>query len=295
MECKTMNLKLLKAFVTLAEKGNYAEAASALSMTQPALTKQINLLETEINLRLFNRGRQGTLLTPGGAQLLPEARKVLKQSALFMQHAGLVAQGLEGKIAIGFGLSSFVYAPQSVARFGKRFPAINITLQDLPSSQQMQMLQQGELQIGFVRVPPPSPLAHLPLFEDRLVLITPESYSLTVEQWLAKHPLLRLQSGRGQGLNGQIDLFMHEQHYQASSEQYAADIHTLLAMVLAGLGVALLPQSIVHIAPSDLNILQLKGRALSWQTGIAWDPRIEDGVRDKFIEMVRQESPAAGK
>jgi DNA-binding transcriptional LysR family regulator len=87
---------------------------------------------------------------------------------------------------------------------------------------------------------------------------------------------------------------MHEQHYQASSEQYAADIHTLLAMVLAGLGVALLPQSIVHIAPSDLNIVQLKGRALRWQTGIAWDPRIEDGVRDKFIEMVRQESPAAG-
>ncbi|MRT05683.1 LysR family transcriptional regulator [Ewingella americana] len=290
-----MNLKLLKAFVTLAEKGNYAEAASALSMTQPALTKQINLLESAINLRLFSRGRQGTLLTPGGAQLLPEARKVLKQSALFMQHAGLVAQGLEGRIAIGFGLSSFVYAPQSVARFGKRFPAINITLQDLPSSQQMQMLQQGELQMGFVRVPPPSPLEYLPLFEDRLVLITPESHSLTVEQWLAKHPLLRLQSGRGQGLNGQIDLFMYEQHYQASSEQYAADIHTLLAMVLAGLGVALLPQSIVHIAPSDLNIVQLKGRALSWQTGIAWDPRIEDGVRDKFIEMVRQESPAAGK
>lgn len=289
-----MNLKLLKAFVTLAEKGNYAEAASALSMTQPALTKQINLLESEINLRLFNRGRQGTLLTPGGAQLLPEARKVLQQSALFMQHAGLVAQGLEGKIAIGFGLSSFVYAPQSVARFGKRFPAINITLQDLPSSQQIQMLQQGELQMGFVRLPPPSPLEYLPLFEDRLVLITPESHSLTVEQWLAKHPLLRLQSGRGQGLNGQIDLFMHEQHYQASSEQYAADIHTLLAMVLAGLGVALLPQSIVHIAPSDLNIAQLKGRALRWQTGIAWDPRIEDGVRDKFIEMVRQESPAAG-
>lgn len=290
-----MNLKLLKAFVTLAEKGNYAEAASALSMTQPALTKQINLLESAINLRLFNRGRQGTLLTPGGTQLLPEARKVLKQSTLFMQHAELVAQGLEGKIAIGFGLSSFVYAPQSVARFGKRFPAINITLQDLPSSQQMQMLQQGELQMGFVRVPPTSPLEYLPLFEDRLVLITPESHSLTVEQWLAKHPLLRLQSGRGQGLNGQIDLFMHEQHYQASSEQYAADIHTLLAMVLAGLGVALLPQSIVHIAPSDLNIVQLKGRALRWQTGIAWDPRIEDGVRDKFIEMVRQESPAAGK
>lgn len=290
-----MNIKLLNAFVMLAEKGNYAQAASALSMTQPALTKQINLLESEINVRLFSRGRQGTQLTPSGAQLLPEAQKVLKQSALFMQHAALAAQGLEGRISIGFGLSSFVYAPQSVAKFGKRFPAITITLRDLPSSQQIEMLQEGELQIGFVRVPPPSPLQHLPLFEDRLVLVTPENHSLRVEEWLARNPLLRLQSGRGQGLNRQIDLFMHEQHYQASSEQYAADIHTLLAMVLAGLGVALLPQSIVHIAPSDLNMVQLKGRASTWQTGIAWDPRIEDRVRDKFVEMVRQAEPTAGK
>jgi DNA-binding transcriptional LysR family regulator len=288
-----MNLKLLKAFVTLADKGNYAEAATSLAMTQPALTKQINLLESEINLRLFIRGRQGTQLTPGGARLLPEAHKVLKQSTLFMQHAGRVAQGVEGKIAIGFGLSSFVYAPQSVASFGKRFPAIDITLQDLPSSRQIQMLQEGELQVGFIRLPPPSSLDSFPLFEDRLVLVTPEKQPRSVEHWLANRPLLRLQSGRGQGLNGQIDLFMHEQGYHAISEQYAADIHTLLAMVLAGLGVALLPQSIGHIAPANLDIVPLKGRTVRWQTGIAWDPRIDDKARDSFIAMLRQDAPAA--
>src|SRR5476649_26918 len=106
-----MNIKLLKAFVTLAEKGSYAEAAATLAMTQPALTKQINLLESLINIKLFARGRQGTQLTMGGQRLLPEAKKVLKQADSFVQHAEQVAKGREGQICLGFGLSSFYFAP----------------------------------------------------------------------------------------------------------------------------------------------------------------------------------------
>jgi|SRR5471030_1149006 len=283
-----MNIKLLKAFVTLAEKGSYAEAAATLAMTQPALTKQINLLESLINIKLFARGRQGTALTSDGLRLLPEAEKVLKQSALFMQHAEQVAKGHEGKIAIGFGLSSFVYAPECIAKFRKRFPGVDITLADLPSSQQGKMLQDGVLQIGFVRIPPQRPLSHHVLFEDRLVLITPENRPLTVAQWLENSPLLRLKAQRGQGLNAQTDLFLHEHQYDVVATQYAEDIHTILAMVKAGIGVALLPQSIVHIAPAVLNIIPLAGHTVSWKTGIAWDDRIADLIRDNFIEMVRE-------
>lgn len=283
-----VNIKLLKAFITLAEKGSYAEAATALAMTQPALTKQINLLESIINIRLFIRGRQGTALTSDGVRLLPEAQKVAKQSALFMRHADQIAKGNEGQIAIGFGLSSFVYAPECIAKFRQRFPAVDITLKDLPSSQQAQMLQDGELQIGFIRVPTKPPLQCHPLFEDRLVLITPENKPFSVEQWLESLLLLRLQADRGQGLNAQTELFLHENHLHITSTEYAADIHTILAMVIAGLGVALVPQSIVHIAPATLNIMPLKGRMVSWQTGIAWDSRITDLVRDNFIEMVRE-------
>jgi DNA-binding transcriptional LysR family regulator len=110
---------LLKAFVTLAEKGNYADAAQTLAVSQPALTKQINLLESTINVALFSRGRQGTSLTAGGKRLLPEAEKVLKQAGLFLQRAEGVAKGEEGMMAVGFGLSSFTFAAS--LPWGKRF------------------------------------------------------------------------------------------------------------------------------------------------------------------------------
>lgn len=281
-----MNVKLLKAFVTLAEKGSYAQAALALSMTQPALTKQINLLESLVNTSLFTRGRHGSQLTMGGKQLLPEAIKVLKQTESFLQHAGRVAKGSEGRIALGFGLSSFYFAPECITRFRGLYPAIDVTLEDIPSAEQYELLENGELQVGFVRVPAKAPLRHHVLFEDHLVMVTPENNEFTVENWLNKLPLLRLYAERGRGLNAQTDMFLQSSQLFPSSTQEAEDIQTILALVIAGIGVAILPRSIVHIAPVSINRMQLTGSFVSWKVGIAWDERIPNLIRDNFIEMV---------
>ncbi|MFW5392380.1 LysR family transcriptional regulator [Yersinia sp. 2544 StPb PI] len=281
-----MNIKLLKAFVMLAQKSNYNEAAQALCITQPALSKQINLLESMLNLHLFSRGRHGALLTPGGQQLLAEAEKVINQSNFFLQHAARVAKGIEGFISIGFGLSTFYTAPHCIAKFREQFPGIAIMLEDIPSAQQYALLTHGELQIGFVRVPPKAPLHYHPLFDDRLVLVTPQDKALTLDEWLKHLPLLRLYTERGRGLNAQIDLFLQSNQLYVPAMQEVEDIQTILALVIAGLGVALLPQSVVHIAPPTMNIIALSGDTLSWQVGIAWNNTIPDLVRDNFIKMV---------
>ncbi|CNK14014.1 LysR family transcriptional regulator [Yersinia enterocolitica] len=280
-----MNIKLLKAFVMLAKTGSYRESAQALYMTQPALTKQINLLESRLNIRLFSRGRHGAMLTPSGQQLLAQAEKMVNQSELFLQQAARVAKGIEGFLAIGFGLSTFYLAPHFIAKFRQQFPDVAITLEDIPSAQQVALLTQGELQIGFVRCPPKAPLNFHPLFEDRLVLVTPEKNALAPQEWLARLPLLRLYTERGRGLNAQIDLYLQSNPLEISVIQEVEDIQTILALVIAGLGVALLPQSVVHIAPPTINLMPLKGDALSWPVGIAWNDAILDLVRDHFIKM----------
>lgn len=282
-----MNLRLLKAFVTLAEKGNYAEAAQALCVSQPALTKQINLLESQINLSLFSRGRHGTALTAAGRRLLPEAEKVIGQAGAFLHHARQVAAGREGTMALGFGLSSFSLAPDCIAQFRRSYPEVDVSLTDLPSAQQYHLLQSDELQVGFVRVPPPVSLAYLPLFNDRLVLIAPDSTSVCVQDWLNKRPLLRLRTERGQGLNRQIDRFLQDNALFTSSTQFAEDIHTIVALVIAGIGVALVPHSVIHIAPPGLPIIALHGESISWQVGIAWNDGTENIIRDNFIAAVK--------
>lgn len=282
-----MHLRLLKAFVTLAERGNYADAAQALFVSQPALTKQINLLESQLNVSLFSRGRHGTTLTAGGRRLLPEAERVIRQAGLFLQHAKQVAAGREGNMAVGFGLSSFTLAPDYIAQFRRSYPGIDVSLTDLPSAQQYHRLQNDELQVGFVRVPPPAPLSYLPLLNDRLVLIAPDTTSVSVNDWLVTHPLLRLRSERGQGLNRQIDRFLEDNGLHPSSTQLAEDIHTIVALVIAGIGVALVPQSVIHIAPPGLPVIALSGESISWQVGIAWNGSTQDTIRDNFIARVK--------
>lgn len=282
-----MNLRLLKAFVTLAEKGHYADAAQALFVSQPALTKQINLLESQLNVSLFSRGRHGTTLTAGGRRLLPEAEKVIGQAALFLQHAKQVAAGREGNMAVGFGLSSFTLAPDYIAEFRRSYPGIDVSLTDLPSAQQYRLLLDEELQVGFVRVPAPAPLSYLPLLYDRLVMIAPDNTCASVNDWLNRRPLLRLRTDRGKGLNSQIDRFLQDNALHPSSTQLAEDIHTIVALVIAGIGVALVPQSVMHITPPGLPVIALTGESISWQVGIAWNGSTPDTLRDRFIATVK--------
>ncbi len=284
-----MNIRLLKAFLTLAEKGNYADAARALFISQPALTKQINLLESQVNMSLFSRGRHGAILTASGRRLLQEAEKVVRQTQSFMQHAEWVSKGIEGHITVGFGLSSFYLAPRCIADFRRDYPGVEMSLTDLPSFQQYELLQNDELQVGFVRVPPPAALEYLPLFTDRLVLVAPAtSAKMSATEWLAKRPLLRLYDERGRGLNTQIDRYLHDNDLFISSTQLTDDIQTIVAMVIAGIGVAILPNSVTHIAPPERVIIPLTGESISWQVGIAWDASKEDVIRDNFIASIRK-------
>jgi DNA-binding transcriptional LysR family regulator len=111
---------------------------------------------------------------------------------------------------------------------------------------------------------------------------------MSAAEWLTKRPLLRLYDERGQGLNAQIDRFLHDNGLFISSTQLTDDIQTIVAMVIAGIGVAILPTSVTHIAPPELVIIPLTGESISWKVGIAWDASKEDVIRDNFIASIRK-------
>ncbi|MDT3251348.1 LysR substrate-binding domain-containing protein [Serratia sp. root2] len=283
-----MDIKQLRAFVVLAEQGNYRLAAELLCITQPALSKQIQTLEMLLGARLFNRGRQGAQLTAGGQRLYPEARTLVDRHLQFQQHALRVVQGEAGRLALGFGLSSFHLAPQLVAAFRQRFPAVAVGLEDLPSERQYQLLLQGELQVGFVRLPVTAPLRATALLSDRLVLAAPSALALRAETLMERFnslPLLQLTPKRGRGLSDQSLRFIAAHQLTPNVVQQAGDIQTLLALVAAGIGVALLPQSVTHIVPTGIDILALNGALTEWQVGIAWNPQQPDALRDNFIQV----------
>lgn len=106
-----IDIRLLRAFVTLAEKGNYNKAAEALFLTQPALSKQIRMLEQKTGGQLFLRGRHGAVLTMVGRQLFAKAYELLKSHHDFLTYAREIQKGSTGKLVLGFGISSLVMLP----------------------------------------------------------------------------------------------------------------------------------------------------------------------------------------
>lgn len=176
-----------------------------------------------------------------------------------------------------------------MAAFRQRFPSVVVGLEDLPSERQCQLLLSGDLQAGFVRLPVVAPLQALPLLNDRLVLAAPRTMALQEESLLTdfhRFPLLQLEPSRGRGLSEQALRFIAAQGLRANVVQQAEDIQTLLALVAAGIGVALLPQSIAFIAPAGVDILPLSGEQTQWQVGLAWNPQRPDALRDNFIQDI---------
>ena len=284
-----MDIKLLRAFVTLSKSGSYHSAAEKLCVTQPALTKQIQTLESLSGVTLFQRGRHGARLTVAGELLLPGASAVLERYDLFCSEVTGIRKGKAGKLTMGFGISSFRLAPRHVAVFRSQFPDVQVSLNDMPSAEQFRQLTEGSLQVGFVRLPAPEHLESKILAEERLVLAVAQAANtenVAATELLQMSQLLQLSRNRGEGLSAQASRFLSENNLAPRTVSAADDIQTLLALVAAGEGVALLPAGVVHILPAGVRLVALEGEHTIWQTGIAWNAQLNDPVREHFLKIV---------
>lgn len=284
-----MDIKLLRAFVTLSQLKRYNSAAEKLCVTQPELTKQIQTLESLSGITLFQRGRHGARLTVAGELLLQRASEVLASYDNFRTDVSSIQQGLVGKLTVGFGISSFRVAPEKVAIFRALYPDVQVSLNDMSSAVQFQKLAEGQLQTGFVRLPAPERLESKILAEEKLVLAVAHEHNTeltSAAELLGSRKLLQLSRDRGEGLSEQILRFLSLRQLTPQTVFPADDIQTLLALVATKNGVALLPAGVFHILPCGVRLIPLEGEHTTWQTGIAWNPQIKDPVRDNFINIV---------
>lgn len=282
-------MKLLRAFSTLAELGSYHEAAEALYVSQPALTKRIQALENLTGITLFYRGRHGTKLTAPGMLLYSKSQELLKLYDDFLEYTRRIQRGVVGKLSLGFGISSFQIAPRWVNLFREYYPDVEISLNDIPSNVQCQMLLEGSLLAGFTRLPMTDQLNFQEVMEETLVLAIPQGVHAdpaNIQPTLERYQLLQINPRRGQGLAEQVETFLKENYLTGKPASAADDIHTLLALVAAGNGVALLPAGVSHFLPTGVSLIKLEGKNIMWSIGIAWNPHIKDILRDNFLEMI---------
>ncbi|WP_141873827.1 LysR family transcriptional regulator [Microbacterium saperdae] len=284
-----MDIRLMRALVLAADRSTFSEAAAASSITQPAFTKQIQQLEALVGTPLFRRGRQGAALTTAGAALLEDARAVVALADRFEARVKRMAAGDEGHLAVGFGLSSIAVAPRVVAAFRSAFPGVTVRLEDMSSSAQIQAVRDGELDVAFGRMPSPRDLRSVAVLSDRLIIAHPEAWEAppagsSLGEWLRDHPLVRLSSRRGPGLAAQTGMYLAEIGVPSVAIQEADDLQTVLALVAAGIGAAIVPESVRNIAPARVSMHRLDGASARWEVGVIWRADNETPVVRAFLD-----------
>jgi DNA-binding transcriptional LysR family regulator len=174
-----LELSELRAFLVLANHLHFGQAAVALHVSQPALTKQMQRLEAKVSGPLLVRGYRRVTLTPAGEILRDRARSLLREAEIAEQMARLAVNGKAGLLRIGFGIASLAAGlPGILTRFREHFPEVQVSMRDMSTPDQIQALERGDIDVGFVRLPVESAeLVTVPVLEEMLVAAVPRGMS----------------------------------------------------------------------------------------------------------------------
>ncbi|QNQ11954.1 LysR family transcriptional regulator [Sphingomonas alpina] len=294
-----MEVSQLRAFVTLADLQHFGRAADRLHITQPALTKRLQALEARIGARLFERDRTGTALTPVGKALVADAARIVADAEAWSARARAVVNGIEGRLDIGFGLSTIDLAPRLVGAFRRAYPTVAVSLNDFSSSEQIERLRDGRLDLGFVRFPvPAADIASRPLMTGQLALASFADGAGTRGtadlQSLNEIGFILIDRTRGPGLRAQIDRWCDLRRFAPRIIQTADDIQTVLALVAAGVGVSIVPHQAARLMGESVALEPLSGAEAEWSLGAAWRSGASNPALRNFLGLMDSMAGVAG-
>lgn len=252
-----MNLKQLRYFVVLAETLHFRRAAERLNITQSPLSIAIQSLEAEIGAPLFHRTQRQVRLTEVGLRLLDHAGPLLAR----MEHAERdvrdLAAGKIGQLRIGFTAASSLLSPfpALISAFRRRFPEIEVILRDQTSLAQIESIASRDLDVGLLRRPSspvPDAVSTRRLATDRLVVAMPRDHrlhdrpGLTIAD-LAGEDFIFFPRRMGVGIHDQILELCRKRGFAPRIVQEGTEATTIVGLVAAGLGIAILPAGLRYI------------------------------------------------
>lgn len=245
-----LDLRKLRYFLTVAEELHFGRAAIRLHLAQPPLTRQISALEAELGFKLFNRTSRTVTLTAQGRAFLPYVRGVLEQVDVAQVIANKLAAGTAGQLALGYASSialSDLFS-QAIQSFAQRYPDVQLTLVECASASLGAQVADGRLDIGLSRLlPHPTDVQVLSLGEERLVaaVATDSPLASLAEVSLAQlsaYPLIVFPADYGSGLNHSIEQLYRHHCVPLHPGPTGRQITSIIALVAAGQGVALVPE-----------------------------------------------------
>lgn len=280
-----LNLLHVRAFVTVSRELHFGRAAQKLNITQPPLSRQIAMLEEHLGARLLDRDRQGVRLTAAGRSFLIEAEELLLHSLRVERVLQSNMPDQRGNLILGF-YSGAVYRllPLIVARASQSLPGIQLRLEEMTARQTFLALEDGKLDLGLLRpVLVPDDFVARCIYSEKLVIALPFGHPLARQQkitlsQLSEEPLVMYRDDAPY-MHKLLNTLFELHNFVPNIVQRHSQAHTILSLVSANLGIALIPEDVRHA-----NYRNVVLRPLANDDGIM--------VEAHALQLKRNQNPA---
>ncbi len=288
-----MELRHLHYFVAVAEELNFSRAAERLHMAQPPLSQQIRQLEEELEFQLFHRTKRSVQLTEAGQVFLTEAKKILQQVDRSIQTGRQANRGEVGHLVVGF-VSSAAYniLPPILQTFRRSLPDVTLELRELTTNQQLQLLLDGKIDVGFVRPPvEPFDIQSEIIFHESLMVALSASHPMRKRakvsiQALAEEPFILFPRSLAPGLYDPIISLCQRAGFSPNVVQEAIQMQTIVSLVAAEMGIAIVPASLQNLQRSGVVYKPFREQTPSVAISLIWQQQPAPTIQ-RFLDIAR--------
>lgn len=290
-----MDIRHLRYFVMLCDELHFGRAASRLHIVQPALSQQIQRLELELGVELLWRTKREVRVTGPGAVLYDRAKAILEEVDLAVSDTKRAARGEFGRLSLGFvGPATYSVLPGIIEAYRARVPDIELALDEATTTEQLARIRAGTLDAGFVR---------LPVLEEGIVvepvLVEPLVALVSARHRLAREPCIEICQLAEESfilVPRPAEPMLHD-YYIGECEAagfsprvvHSTDrIITLVALVAAGIGVSLVPETVGRLRPGDTVAVPLTGVEPALALAVATSADNPGAAVAPFLQIVRE-------
>ncbi|WP_027163453.1 LysR family transcriptional regulator [Mesorhizobium sp. WSM1293] len=293
-----LSLRQFQQFLAVAEAMSFRRAAERLNMAQPPLTAAIRQMEEELGVRLFERTNRIDSLTVAGEVLREEAQRTIAQAERAMALTRRAGAGEIGSLRIGFVASAVrQLLPTLIAAFRESYPSVVLELEEAPTARQVASLIDDRMDIGIVALPLPSSAEQRIMLQtmarSRLVAAIPAGHELARAPGnpialaaLADEPWILFPPGEGPGLHSTILQSCAQAGFTPRVAQRAVQMETIVGLVAAGLGVALVPALFGETVREGVAFRDLAGAGspIPYEVALAWRKGDNRPLLEAFIQ-----------
>lgn len=290
-----MELRHLEYFVAVAEELSFTKAAERLSMAQSPVSQQVQKLERELGVPLFQRTTRSVALTPAGQILYEEATELLAAAKRAAEHTRQAGQGRLGRLTLAFGgTATYDLMPQLVNAYALRYP--NVTLEvrsEMLTPAQVAGLLDGSISVGLLRPPVVAEgLVVEVLSDEPLVALLPVNHPLASKSVvnladLRGEEFITYPSSPPSSVYQTVTAACRQAGFTPKVRQEVAETSSLVALVAAGLGVAVAPASIRHLRIAGVTHRPIRGTDASVSLAVAYRREAVSPVIRGYLEIAR--------